>query len=532
MSANKKFMKQGLNYDYIIIGSGFGGSVSALRLSEKGYKVLVIEKGKWYQAKDFASHNWDLKRWLWEPRLGFRGIFKMTFLNHVTVLSGVGVGGGSLTYANTLPVPKKAFFTSGSWAKLADWETELKPFYEEAYRMLGAARNPKLGTADRAVRQLAREIGREDHFEPAKVGVYFGEPGKTVPDPYFGGKGPSRTGCIHCGACMTGCKHNAKNTLDKNYLYLAQQLGAEILAEQEVYDVVPLDGKEGATGYRISFKSTNPRSKGARSTATAKGIVFAGGVLGTVPLLLQLKKRSLPRLSDQVGRQVRTNNESLVNVMSLDRSKGDFTQGIAIGSVLHTDEHSHLEPTIYGKGSGFFRLLMAPMAHGRSAWKRYAKMFGEFFRAPLPFLRAVFSRNYASHSTFLLFMQTLDSTLRLKLGRFTKLKTEREEGSSPSAFIPQAEALARRYEQIVGGKSFVAFTETLFGIPSTAHILGGAAMGENAEEGVIDKDNRVFGYQNMLVCDGSMISANPGVNPSLSITAISERAMSRVPDKE
>lgn len=519
------------SYDYVVIGSGFGGSVSALRLSEKGYSVLVIEKGKWFRAEDFPENNWRLKRWLWEPKLDCYGIFKMTFLNHVTVLSGVGVGGGSLTYANTLPVPKKAFFNSGSWHGLADWENELRPFYDEAYRMLGAARNPKLGTADRALRELARNIGREEHYEPARVSVYFGEPGKTVSDPYFGGRGPTRTGCIHCGACMTGCKHNAKNTLDKNYLHLARQLGAEIIAEQEVFDVEPLDGQAGATGYRISFKSRNLKTKGKAGTVEAGGVVFAGGVMGTVPLLLKLKKNSLPRLSDQVGCQVRTNNESLVNVVSLDKRKGDFTEGIAIGSVLHTDEHSHLEPTIYGKGSGFFRVMILPMAHGRHFLLRMGKMLGGFLRSPLGFLRAVLSGSFASRSTYLLFMQTLDSTLRIKLGRLTKMKTRREHGPKPSAFIPEAGRLAKIYERIVGGKSFVSFTETLFGIPTTAHILGGAVMGATPAEGVVDRHNRVFGYENMLVCDGSMISANPGVNPSLSITAISERAMSLVKEK-
>lgn len=517
-------------YDYIIIGSGFGGSVSALRLAQKGYKVLVVEKGKWFKAEDFPKNNWELKRWLWEPKLGCYGIFKMTFLNHATVLSGVGVGGGSLTYANTLPIPKKAFFNTGSWKDLADWETELQPFYQEAYRMLGADDNPRLGTADKALLRLAKEIGREDHYQPSKVAVYFGEAGKTVKDPYFGGKGPDRTGCIRCGACMTGCKHNAKNTLDKNYLYLARQLGVEILAEQEVYDVAPLDGDRGVTGYRVCFKSRNRQTKGKKQEATCRGVVFAGGVMGTVPLLLQLKKTSLPRLSEQLGRQARTNNEAIVNVVTLDKSQGDFTQGIAIGSVLHTDENSHLEPTIYGRGSGIFKLLMIPIAHGSNLFNRFFKMLFSFFSAPTAFLKAAWSKDYSSRTTILLFMQTLDSTIRFKLGKITKMKTVREEGPKPSAFIPQAGDLAKRYAKIVKGKSFVGFTETLFGIPSTAHILGGAVMGETIKEGVIDRNNRVFGYENMLVCDGSMISANPGVNPALSITAISERAMSKIPE--
>lgn len=520
--------KETATYDYVIIGSGFGGAVSALRLSEKGYKVLVIEKGKWFRTGDFPRSNWNLRRWLWEPRLGFRGFFKMTFLNHITVLSGVGVGGGSLTYANTLPVPKPAFFRSGSWQGLADWEAELKPFYEEAYRMLGAGVNPRLGPADEAVRQLARELGREDEFGPTKVAVYFGEPGKTVPDPYFGGKGPDRAGCIHCGACMTGCRHNAKNTLDKNYLHLAQQLGAEIIAEREVVDVRPLDGADGSTGYRIYFRATAKGSREERQVTT-RGVVFAGGVLGTVPLLLKLRERSLPRLSAQVGCQIRTNNEALVCVVSQDKTK-DFTEGIAIGSILHTDEHSHLEPTRYGQGSGFFRVMLLPMAFGRNGLIRLWRLVKGLFQSPVKLLRAAFTADHARHTTILLFMQHLDSTLRLRRGRITPMRTTLEAGEKPSAFIPRAGELSGQFEQIVDGKAFVSFLETLFGIPTTAHILGGAVMGADPDHGVIDSHNHVFGYRNMLVCDGSMISANPGVNPALTITAISERAMSKVPE--
>ena len=520
-----------MQYDYVIIGSGFGGSVSALRLSEKGYKVLVIEKGRWYRAEDFPKTNWELKKWLWEPRLGCFGFFKMTFLNHVSIVSGVGVGGGSLTYACTLPVPKKEFFTSGSWQHLADWEQELAPFYETAYRMLGADFNPKLFDADHAVRQLAREMGKEEDFRPTKVSVFFGAPGKTVPDPFFEGKGPDRSGCIHCGACMTGCRHNAKNTLDKNYLYLAQQLGTEILAEREVYDVLPLDGEDGSTGYRIRFKPSTQGFGKKRGEVTAKGVVFAGGVLGTVPLLLKLKQKSLPRLSNQVGCQVRTNNESLIMVTSLANDEKDFSKGLAIGSILHTDHNSHLEPTRYGEGSSFFKTMTIPMVTGGNVLVRLARLFFKILSAPLRFFKVVFMKNHASKTTILLFMQTLDSTIRIKRGRLTKMKTVKEEGPVPNAFIPEAWDLAKKYERIVDGVSFVNFADVLLDSPTTAHILGGAVMGKDAGEGVIDKDNRVFGYQNMLICDGSMISANPGVNPALSITAISERAMSKIPEK-
>ena len=518
-------MTDHLFYDYVIIGSGFGGSVSALRLSEKGYKVLVIEKGKWWRPADFPENNWDLKKWLYEPRLGLNGFFKMTFLNHVTVLSGVGVGGGSLTYANTLPIPKKAFYNSGSWKDLADWETELAPFYQLAYKMLGAAPNPSRGPADKALAQLAKEIGREDHFKPTKVGIYFGEPGKTVPDPYFDGKGPDRTGCTHCGECMTGCRRNAKNTLDKNYLYLAQQLGAEILAEHEVIDVVPKDGEDGKSGYTVHFKS-----KKTQKSVQAKGVIFAGGVMGTTPLLLKIKDSSLPNLSEKLGCQVSTNNEALINITSKE-DQADFTKGIAIGSILHTDERSHLEPVRYGHGSGFFKTMLLPMAHGRNFFVRFFLMLWELIKSPLSYLRILFDKQFSSKTSILLFMQTVNSTIRIKKGRITPMMTVMESGDKPSAFIPEAKALTKRYSKIVNGKAMVAFAETLFGIPTTAHILGGAVMGKSKNEGVINADNEVFGYKNMYVCDGSMISANPGVNPSLSITAITERAMSKIPVK-
>lgn len=519
-------MKQSiLKYDYVIIGSGFGGSVSALRLSEKGYKVLVIEKGKWWKPKDFPKNNWDLKNWLYEPKLGLNGFFKMTFLNHVTVLSGVGVGGGSLTYANTLPIPKKAFYNSGSWKDLADWQQELAPFYQTAYRMLGAAENPGVGPADKAIKQLAKEIGREDHFKPTKVGVYFGEPGKTVPDPYFGGKGPDRTGCIHCGECMTGCTRNAKNTLDKNYLYLAQQLGVEILAEHKVTDVKPIDNQNGSEGYTIYFESNK-----AKKTVQTKGVIFAGGVMGTMPLLLKIKDKSLPNLSDKLGCHVSTNNEALINVVSRDNNQ-DFTKGIAIGSILNTDENSHLEPTRYGHGSGFFKTMLWPMAKGNNVFIRLLRMIWEIIKAPLSFFKILFAKNFAAKTTILLFMQSVNSTIRIKKGKITPLKSVLETGKKPSAFIPEAMDLANRYSKIVNGKAMVSFAETLFGIPTTAHILGGAVMGKDKAAGVINANNKVFGYENMYVCDGSMISANPGVNPSLSITAITERAMSKIPSK-
>jgi cholesterol oxidase len=516
-------------YDYVVIGSGFGGSVSALRLAEKGYKVLVIEKGKWYRAQDFAKTNWNLPKIFWLPALRFFGIMKMTIFRHITILSGVGVGGGSLVYANTLPVPPDAFFSSGSWQGLADWKRELQPFYTEAYRMLGAATNPRLDTGDHALQQLARELGRESHFEPTKVAVYFGKPGQEVADPYFAGQGPARAGCTFCGGCMVGCRYNAKNTLDKNYLYLAQRLGVEITAEAEVIGVEPLGQGDGSQGYTLTYRSSTSFFK-KKQRITARGIVFAGGVLGTVPLLLKLKQSTLPRLSDRVGYDIRSNNESLIPVTSLNK-KQDLSQGIAISSILHTDDHSHLEPVRYSPGSGFWRVMLLPMAHGRNVFARLGKIAWNWLRQPLKNLKVLFVDDWARRTQTLLFMQTLDSTLRFTRNRLGGMSSTVDRGAPPSAFIPEAEKLAHRYGELIDGKPTSFALEPLLGIPSTAHILGGAVMGKDANEGVIDADNRVFGYHNMLVCDGSMISANPGVNPSLSITAISERAMSRIEPK-
>ncbi|GAA3520366.1 GMC family oxidoreductase [Aquimarina addita] len=512
-------------YDYVIVGSGFGGSVSALRLSEKGYKVLVIEKGKWYQSKDFPKSNWNLRKWLWVPFLRWFGIMKVSFFKHVVVLSGTGVGGGSLVYANTLPIPKRDFFVSGSWKNLMDWQTELAPHYQTALSMLGAQKNPKLFEGDKALQELASLMGIDNNFSETDVAVFFGVPEKKVSDPYFDGEGPERTGCNFCGGCMTGCRVGAKNTLDKNYLYFAQKLGVEIIAENEVYDVAKTDD-----GYRVSYKSATGFFKSKRSVRT-KGVVFSGGVLGTVKLLLKLKRKSLPKLSDKLGFDIRTNNESLISVTNTSGTK-DMSQGVAIGSILHTDPNSHLEIVRYAKGSGFWRLSHLPLIHGKNMIIRVIMMVVSLFKQPLAYIRLYTVKDWSKSTAILLFMQTLDSTLRFKINSFGFMNSSMSAGKKPSAFISKSLKLARRYAQLVKGKETVFGLEPLAGIPSTAHILGGAIMGANSSEGVIDKDNKVFGYENMLVCDGAAISSNPGVNPSLSITAITERAMSMIPDKK
>ena len=519
------------NYDYVIIGSGFGGSVSALRLCEKGYKVLIIEKGKWYAKDDFPKTNWNLKKWLWLPSLRFFGIMKMTFFKHVGIISGVGVGGGSLVYANTLPKPKATFYKTGSWSGLENWETTLKPHYETALRMLGAAKNPYLELGDNLLQKLAIQEGRGEHFEAADVSVFFGEADKTFPDPYFNGEGPERTGCNICGACMTGCRYNAKNSLDKNYLHLALNKGLKIIAEKEVVGVKPIDKTDGTDGYSITFQCSTSLFSKQKTTIQSKAVIFAGGVLGTVKLLLQLKKTTLPNLSDRVGDDVRTNNESLIFNVNLNKEK-DLTKGIAIGSVYHADEHSHLEPVRYGRGSGFWRTLLVPVVTEGNFFSRMFQIAGKILRHPFTYLRFVTVKDFSKQSIVLLFMQHLDSTLSLRKG-LLGMKSSVTKGRQPKAQIPTASRLAEKYGKLVGGgKSFVVLTESVLNMPSTAHILGGAVMGLNANEGVIDKNNHVFAYKNMLVCDGSTVSANPGVNPSLTITALTERAMSKIPVKE
>jgi cholesterol oxidase len=524
------------HFDAIVIGSGFGGSVSALRLSEKGHRVLVIEKGKRFSQEDFPKTNWDLRRWMWMPQAGMRGLFQMSFLEHVTVLHGVGVGGGSLVYANTLPVPKDAFFRAPSWAALADWKNELAPHYATAKRMLGAATNPLETRGDRVLKQIAKDIGREDGFHMTDVAVHFGKPGVKVKDPYFGGEGPDRVGCTFCGACMTGCRVGAKNTLDKNYLWLAERRGAQVIAETEVTAVRRRPGS--AKGYVVDVR----RSFGGSaepSRFTADRVIFAGGVMGTMPLLLAMKNdpEGLPALSDRVGDAVRTNSEALFGVIVPD-PEADFSKGVAITSILHTDDHSHIEPVRYGAGSGFFRSLVLPQTTGATAVTRLAGAAMSFAKSPLAWMRAYGVRDFAKQSQVLLYMRTLEGTLRMRLGRgvrtgFAKgLVTVLDDpAEAPQANMPEAIELARRFAEKVGGVAATMATETMLGVPSTAHILGGACMGNGPDQGVIDHTHQVFGYDGLYVVDGSAVSANPGVNPSLTITALAERAMSFVPAK-
>jgi cholesterol oxidase len=515
------------DYDVIVIGSGFGGSVSGLRLVEKGYRVLMLEKGSELGQDDFPKTNWNLPRWLWMPRLGFRGLFQLRFFRHVTVMAGVGVGGGSLVYANTLPTPKNSFFANPSWAHLADWREELEPHYETARRMLGVNVVPFMTRPDELLREVARDRGQEDRFRNTEVSVFFGEPGRTVPDPYFDGEGPERTGCLQCGACMTGCPHGAKNTLDKNYLYLARKQGLELEPDTEVVHVRPLE----SGGYAIEALQGRRAWFRKRRRWTARKVIFSAGTLGTVDLLLKLRAddSALPKLSGQLGRRVRTNSESLIGVMD-GEGEHDLSRGVAIGSIYEIDEHTHVEVCRFGAGSGFFRTLMAPHVGGQSpAPIKVIQAMLSALRRPIDTFRAYFTGDWAKKTIILLYMQTLEGTLRFRRGPFG-FGTLLEEGQPPTASIPGATEIANAFARKTRGFSGSLITETALNIPTTAHILGGCCMGESAEHGVIDHNHQVFGYDGLYVIDGSAISANPGVNPSLTITALAERAMGNMPD--
>jgi len=517
-----------VDYDFIVVGSGFGGSVAALRLVEKGYRVLMLEKGREIPPHELPKTNWNLRRWMWLPTLGFRGFFKMSIMPHLTVLSGVAVGGGSITYAATLPMPPDEFFSSGDWAGLADWRHELEPHYRTARRMLGVAQNPKLGEADEALREVARRRGESNAYRPTEVGIYFGQAGEEVPDPYFSGEGPARSGCRHCGGCMLGCRFGAKNTLDKNYLHLARQKGLVLQADTEVTAVRARP--EG--GYTIEAKQGAAIFGRRRVSYTSDRVVLAGGVLGTVNLLLRMKAdpQGLPKLSDRVGRSVRTNSESFIGVITR-RADADLSRGLAIGSIYHCGVHESVEPVRYSDGSGFFRILMAPHVSGKTSAERLLRLAWVCFRHPVAVFRAYTAVNMARKMSILMYMRTIQGTLRFQRAWHGGLTTRREEGDPPTASFPEATALAKEASDVLDGFPFALLQETLFNIPTTAHVLGGAVMGESPATGVIDVDHRAFGYAGLYVIDGAAMSSNPGVNPSLSIVAMAERALSRIPAK-
>ena len=529
------------DFDFIVIGSGFGGSVSAHRLTEKGYRVAVMEMGRRWSAENLPRTNWVLWRWIWRPRLALRGFFNIKLFRHVLILHGCAVGGGSITYANTLLVPKDSIWENGSWAGLADWKVEMPLHYSTALRMLGVVENKILGPADHILKRAADAAGIGHTFYPTQVAVF--EPpegeagGKTYQDPYFGGEGPERTTCIACGGCMVGCRYNAKNSLDKNYLYLAERHGARVFAETRVVGVTPINGQaDGSDGYEVrTIKSTAWLRKNSRRF-TCRGVVFAGSALGSMDLLLRMKENGLlPALSGQLGKRVRTNAESLIGVRVPGISE-DLSKGIAIGSGIYLDDHTHIEATRYPKGSDAMALLGTLLTSGRPGWTRILlwlkNLAAALLRNPIRTLRCLQPFGWARESLILLCMQTLDGHIDMRLSRpwywpFRKVLVS--QGKGIPTFIPQANEFARKTADLIGGTPMSMITEILFNIPGTAHVLGGCPMARSAAEGVVDHRHRAFGYKNMYVCDGSVLAANLGVNPSLTICAVTERAMSYLP---
>jgi cholesterol oxidase len=521
------------DYDWIVVGSGFGGSVSALRLAEKGHRVGVLECGRRFRDQDYAESAWNLRRYFWAPLLGLRGIFRMTLFRDVFIVSGSGVGGGSLGYANTLYRARPAFFRDPQWAELGGWDAELAPHYDTAEWMLGVTEYPDEGPADLLLKELGEELGVEETYKPTRVGVHFGEPGKEVEDPYFGGEGPPRRGCIRCGSCMVGCRHNAKNTLVKNYLWFAERLGAQVLPERMVTDIQPIDAPDGSEGYRITTEHPGAWLRRRRRTFTARGVVLSAGALGTNRLLARCKLGgSLPRVSGRLGHLVRTNSESILAVTAPDDER-DFAKSIAITSSIYPDPDTHVEVVTYGRAGDAMSTLFTTLTGEGTNRTRPFMWLGQAIRHPIRLLRTMWPFRWSQRTVILLVMQTLDNAIRLRasrrlLGRGVKLQTEQDPERPIPTFIPAANAAAEWFAKRVNGLPQSGTTEAVFNIPTTAHILGGAVIGESPETGVVDERHRVFGYENLLVCDGSAVPANPGVNPSLTITALAERAMTFV----
>ena len=522
-------------YDYIVIGSGFGGSVSAMRLAQKGYKVAVIESGKKWTADDFAKRNWNLRKFLWMPKIGLYGIQRMTLLSDVLVLGGAGVGGGSLNYANTLYVPPDSLFEKESVKRLGGRD-KLLPYFALASKMLGTVINPVLTDQDHLMKKTAAEFGKENTYTATPVGVYFGEEGKNAPDPYFMGEGPERIGCELCGACMTGCKKDAKNTLDKNYLYFAEKFGAVIIPENKVVDIEPLSG-DGSEGYLVKAdRTTGIIQRGM--TYQTKGIIFSAGALGTISLLLKMKQeKKMPRLPDNIGKVVRTNSEALIGVKSKSR-KVDFSKGVAITSSVHPDANTHIEPVRYGRGNDAMGPLTCLLTDGGGSIPRFLRYLLNIIRHPLDFLQVLNPFGWAYRSIILLVMQTFDNYIdvyrkRRLIWPFVKSLTSKQASEKKNpVYIPLANEFARKLAKLMNGIACSSTPEVYLNIPMTAHILGGCSVGRTPAEGVIDEQNRIKGYQNLIINDGSQMPENLGVNPALSITAFAERAMSFVPVKK
>ena len=529
------------DYDVLIIGSGFGGSVTALRLTEKGYRVGVLEAGRRFADEEFAKTSWNLRKFLWMPKLGMYGIQRIHLLRNVMILAGAGVGGGSLNYANTLYVPPDPFFNDPQWKNITDWRAELMPHYDQAQRMLGVVENPTFTDADKVMKEVADDMGVGDTFVATPVGVFFGPdgkktPGKTVPDPYFGGAGPARTGCIECGSCMTGCRYGAKNTLVKNYLGLAESAGAQVHPMTTVTSF-----KQRSDGvWEVKTAHTGRLLRRKRRTFTATHVVLAAGTFGTQKLLFKMRDGgNLPKLSDKLGVLTRTNSESIVGAGRLQvRDDLDLTHGVAITSSIHPTSDTHIEPVRYGKGSNAMGLLQTLMTDGAGPQgtdvPRWRQLLDQAVEDPKKMLRMLNPSHWSERTVIALVMQHLDNSIttytkRTRIG-VRRMVSKQGHGEPNPTWIPVGNEVTRRLAEKIDGVAGGTWGE-LFNIPLTAHFLGGAAIGDSPEHGVIDPYHRVYGYPTLSVMDGAAISANLGVNPSLSITAQAERAASLWPNK-
>ncbi len=529
-------MEHQYHADFLVIGSGFGGSVSALRLREKGYSVTIAEQGRRFTPHTLPKNTWQLKQWLWLPWLGLRGFFAMRLFKHMLVLHGNAVGGGSITYANTLLIPQDKVWQGGSWHALCDWAREMPEHYRTAEKMLGVTVNARPDAADERLRIVGERYGVGESYYLTRVGVYFGDGDEHAHvringDPYFGGEGPSRQPCNACGGCMVGCRFRAKNSLDYNYLYFAEKKGAKLLDQTRVVRIVPLGNADGSAGYRVTLKSAEGLKK-----ITVRGIVLAASSLGSQELLLRMKADGhLPRISERVGTEVYTNAESLIGVRFPDEEI-DLSRGIAIGSGLYLNENTHIEATRYPAGSDTMGLLSTLMHLSQDGRVRVSAWLGYFLKKIVTEPKRTFAllrlKDFARKGMIFLCMQPVNHTLTMRLKRawyFPFYRRLVSTGQRIPARIDEANAFAQYTAQEMNGTAYSALTDMLLNIPVTAHCMGGVPMGENPEQGAVDGEHRLFGYQNFYVCDGSVVSANLGVNPSLTITALTERAMSKIP---